>query len=626
MALKGGGGGSSGGIRAGAAFVELFTKDTALERGLKSASAKLRKWGAGLRNIGLGAIGLSAPVLGGLAAATNTLGDLAQIKNVGDAFGLSAEQATGFFGVMKAAGSDTRDATEGLVTLGQRVTDALSGTGIEAKQLFDGLGVSASEFAGLDPAEQFFKLHESLLAVQDPAKRVQLLLKAVGEDTGKNMINTLSMTTAQLREQAKGFSLNEQELKSAKEATIAYNRATASLGKVWQQVAVSVAPVITQLADYLLPVLQIVAEMVRQNRALVTGIAVGGLAVAGLGAGLVAMGVGIQLAGAALGGLVAAAAAAKAVLLAIFSPAGLGVIAVTAAIAGLGYLFVTQTEAGRHMKDGIVGYFGEIKDTAVTSWGAIQNAVSAGRIDLAFKVIAAAMELEWQRLTYKMTDLWNGFKGETVDAWHDAVYVTSDLLVDWGAGVQKVFVDVAAAIRRIFGDAFDDIYKAAKDNPLLTTLLGGAPLLVLGDINDKLKGGATPEELKRQIDQDAQATQRELSNQAQRDQAARNAARAADLQAAAGRLAAAQGAFGIAVNEANAAKSEPPPPKKPPSAVQMQLGSSAGTFSGNLRQLLGGQQVDQLKVSRQHLTEAEKANNILKDINDGVKKMNGTFA
>ena len=53
---------STGAIRAGRAFVELFADDSKLVRGLKRASAKLRAFGESVRNMGLKLMGLGAAV------------------------------------------------------------------------------------------------------------------------------------------------------------------------------------------------------------------------------------------------------------------------------------------------------------------------------------------------------------------------------------------------------------------------------------------------------------------------------------------------------------------------------------------------------------------------------------
>ena len=54
-------------VRAGGAFVELYTKDAAFQKGLEAATRRLKAWGASVTAVGasIGAIGASimAPIL-----------------------------------------------------------------------------------------------------------------------------------------------------------------------------------------------------------------------------------------------------------------------------------------------------------------------------------------------------------------------------------------------------------------------------------------------------------------------------------------------------------------------------------------------------------------------------------
>ncbi|MBN1123939.1 MAG: phage tail tape measure protein [Sedimentisphaerales bacterium] len=62
--------GSSGAIRAGRAFVELFADDSQLVRGLRRAEAKLKAFGNSVRDIGMGMAKLGAAAVAPLAAST----------------------------------------------------------------------------------------------------------------------------------------------------------------------------------------------------------------------------------------------------------------------------------------------------------------------------------------------------------------------------------------------------------------------------------------------------------------------------------------------------------------------------------------------------------------------------
>ena len=57
---------NTGAIKAGAAFVELFSDSSKLDRGLKDASKKLKEWGSSIATVGgsvfaAGTAGLALP-------------------------------------------------------------------------------------------------------------------------------------------------------------------------------------------------------------------------------------------------------------------------------------------------------------------------------------------------------------------------------------------------------------------------------------------------------------------------------------------------------------------------------------------------------------------------------------
>ncbi|MBM3982764.1 MAG: phage tail tape measure protein [Planctomycetes bacterium] len=443
---------SAGGIRAGAAYVELFVQDNRLTRGLTAAAGKLKAFGASLMGIGVRVGAVGAAALAPVVPALETLNEQAKLASAADAFGLSAEKASRLFGLMQAGGSDVRDATEGLVTFNQRVSDALSGTGEEAAQLFRSLGVSAKEFAGLDSADRFYKLLDALRAVPDPAKRVQLLLKAVGEDTGKNLIPVLSMSEDEVRALGDAFEQSGADLQQARETNRAYVLATAQLSKVWREVVAAVAPAIRDLAEWVTRAIKPVIEWVRQNREAVKTAALIAAVVFGVGGALVALGAAVSLAGFAISGLVSLFSAlgtvisvVGSILGALVSPIGL----VVAALIGLGYLFVTQTDAGQQMVDELSAGFMSFAETAKTAWGGIVAAIQAGDLELAAKVALAAVNLEWAKAVLWWTEKWNAFKGIFVDGWHDVV-----------AGLKLMFWDLTAWIARTFSFAIEKLFKS----------------------------------------------------------------------------------------------------------------------------------------------------------------------
>lgn len=444
------GGGNTGGvtgaaIRAGRAFVEFWADDSRFSRTLSDVKRRVQGLGSFISKTGIGLAALGGGLLAPLKPILDSLGEGGKLANAADAFGLTADEASRLFGIMKASGSDLRDATEGIVTLNQRISDALAGTGDEARQLFADLGRGPESFGG-NSADKFYQFVEALKAVPDPAKRVQLLLKGVGEDTGKNLIPLLSMSSDRIREMGDAFALTAEDLQAQREASAAYSMAVAGLGAVWQQVVTAVAPAVKELAATVSAVVRPIAQWVRENPGLVTGVlAVGAALVAG---GTAAIAFGTALSGvAAVAGVAAAAVGGLMTLL--LTPGGLltaGIVAVGSQLIGIG-------NAVEFLRRGL----GELADTAALTFGGVSDALKAGELELATKVAFAGVNVEWRKAVKFWTEAWVGFKDSFVDGWHavaDGVKIIVNNLASYITGkISKAFHD-------IFGPAAEILRKA----------------------------------------------------------------------------------------------------------------------------------------------------------------------
>jgi phage-related minor tail protein len=304
MALNSGsGGGGSGAIRAGRAFVELYTRNN-LAAGLNAAAADLKAFGSKISSIGLKFAGLGAAGAAGLIPISNTLNDIAKQGKIADAIGLTSEQFTGIAGVAKSVGNDTKEFIESLVTLGKLGTDAAAGTE-QASQAFAAMGLNAQEFIKLKADEQFYAIFDALGKMKDPLQRTRALMLAFGEDGGKILLPLLGKSGDELRKMAAGFAISSDDMASATKASTAYATATQTLSKAWQAVSIAAAPIVKILADGLSAAVAPVTEFVKQNREMVVGLglAVGG--VAALGVGMFAVGTAVSALGASWAALIA---------------------------------------------------------------------------------------------------------------------------------------------------------------------------------------------------------------------------------------------------------------------------------------------------------------------------------
>lgn len=182
-------------------------------------------------------------------AALSKIADVSKNAATAQAMGLSAEAWTGMAGLAKSVGGDTREFTESMVTLGKLTDDALSGSGEVATGFFRDLGMSAEAFKSLGPEQGFYKLFDSLKAIEDPAKRVRLLMNAFGEDGGKNLLPLLGKSSEELRKMAGGYTLSADSMARAQVAQESVTRASAALDQAWTKIVIAASPVIDVLAS-----------------------------------------------------------------------------------------------------------------------------------------------------------------------------------------------------------------------------------------------------------------------------------------------------------------------------------------------------------------------------------------
>lgn len=115
---------SGAAIRAGGAFIEIFTKDAALVRGLKSAHQRLAKFGTSIRGLGTKMLGVGAglavPIVAAVKVFTNFDDQMRKVQAVTGTVGADFEKLTN---QAKALGSTTSfsasQAAEGMKFLGQ---------------------------------------------------------------------------------------------------------------------------------------------------------------------------------------------------------------------------------------------------------------------------------------------------------------------------------------------------------------------------------------------------------------------------------------------------------------------------------------------------------------------------
>jgi hypothetical protein len=448
---------SAGGIRAGAAYVELFVKDNRLTKGLAAASAKLKAFGAGITGLGTQLLGLGAAFAAPFVLATKVFTELgSDLVDMSQRTGVSVEALSELGFAAEQSGADLESLEAGLRKMQKFVVEAADGSEV-ARDTLKKLGLTVADLKALTPDEQFKLIADKLSKIENPALRAALAMDLFGKSGTKllPLMNDGATGIEALQEKARrlGLTISTEDAAAAEE----FGDTLDVLWKVIKRGAFSVGaalvPSLMDLANWIITTSRDISEWIDRNRGLVVSVAKITAVVLGVGAALVALGAAVSLAGFAIGGLVTLFSALGTVISvigsvigALLSPIGL----VVAALVGLGYLFATQTEAGKRMTDDLKAGFMSFAETAKTAWGGIVDAIQAGDLGLAAKIALAAVNVEWAKAVLWWTQKWNAFKGIFVDGWHDAV-----------AGLKLMFWDFTAWIARTFSFAIEKLFKAA---------------------------------------------------------------------------------------------------------------------------------------------------------------------
>ena len=358
----------SGGIRAGAAYVELFLKSK-LEAGLNAAARRLQAFGSGVAGVGarmaaLGAVGTAA--LGAVVENFRETGT--ELARMSARTGTSVETLSELGYAASTVGGGLHDVEGALTGTGQAVLAARNGS-VEAARAFTMLGLSVSDLAAMSPEQRFNAIADGLARIPNMTNRAAVAQQAFGGQVG-NLLPLLAQGSAglaRLREQgaALGATMGGRDAQAAQALTGAWGQMRGALTGVGNAIGATLAPSITDLLGRITPIVAGVGRWVRQNEGLVrtvaavaTGLVVGGTA-------LVAIGTTISIVGVALGGLATAIGvviavtkflilSAVAVAAALLTPVGalaalaIGALYASAAIGGfLAWMLLTEGAAER---------------------------------------------------------------------------------------------------------------------------------------------------------------------------------------------------------------------------------------------------------------------------------------
>jgi len=390
------------GIKAGRAYVELGVGDK-LTAGLKRAQARLRAFGAGVTQWGtrIFAVGsaLAAPAVVA-AKAFASMGD--QVAKMAKRTGLSVETLSELRFVASQTGTEFESLEMAFRKMQRSIYDAGRGLSTAVDALTD-LGLRFEDLDGLSPEKQFKLMAEAISRIEDPTKKAAIAMSLFGR-TGTNLLPMFANGAAgieamQAEARKLGLTMSGKDAKAAEDLTDAFDKLWKVVKMVVFQVGASLAPALTDLGDGLARSASSAITWIGQNRGLIVSLA-------RLAAGIVAAGVAMIAVGKAITLFSSLIGVAASVLATLLSPIGM----VITAVGALGAYLLTSTQAGGKALDWLGGKFAVLKADALDAWQGIGDAMAAGDLALAAKILWLTLKMEWKRGVQALLDVWLGFK------------------------------------------------------------------------------------------------------------------------------------------------------------------------------------------------------------------------
>lgn len=389
-------------IRAGGAYVELFTRDGKLTSGLRLASAKLQRFGASVTSLGTRMLGLGA------AFATPLLGAAKLFADMGSDM-LDMSQRTGV-------------SVEALSELGFAAQQ--SGSSIEELEVAlkhmqkGGFGRGAADLE---------RIADELQALPDPAMRTARAVEIFGR-AGTRLLPMMTGGAEgmrRLRDEAKrlGITMSTEDAVAAEAFGDSISALWAGLKRTAFTIGGALAPSLKEAAEWFGNTAKIIADWIKRNGALVriVGAAVLALTAAGvalmiLGPAISAVGLGIGVLATAFKGLFIVVGLVKGLILAFLSPIGL----VLLALDGLrGHMAITAARSSGALAT-LGAAFRNLGQIASTTWGGIQDALATGDWQEAAQIALLGIRVAWSTTIAYLRTSWNQFSTFFVDVFTEA--------------------------------------------------------------------------------------------------------------------------------------------------------------------------------------------------------------
>ncbi|MFH1022133.1 MAG: hypothetical protein V1809_01950 [Planctomycetota bacterium] len=423
---------SASGIRAGAAYIEMSVNDSNLIKGLQAASRKLQSFGAGLRNIGMSMMAVGAGIVTPLLASAKSFATMGnQLDKMAIRTGMSVESLSELGYAAELSGANLEDVEIGIRNMQRTIGGAAAGSESAAEALAR-VGLSAEQLIALSPDQQFMAIGKRLQEIKDPALRAAAAMKVFGR-SGTSLLPLMDgLAEARAEARRLGVVMSSEDARAAAVFNDALDRVWASLRSLVVTVGAALAPLLTEIAGKIVTLVGAFRDWLAQNKGLVISILKIGAIVLGAGAAFVALGSILSALGTAFGAFASVVSAALGFIL---SPIGL----VITAIAGIGGIILWATGAGGEALSWLGERFGDLKSFALESFQGIKDALAAGDVTLAARILWLSLQVVWCAGINNLKTWWLEFKDWFFQTTNDLFYGAVVLVAEAWYDLKKIW-------------------------------------------------------------------------------------------------------------------------------------------------------------------------------------------
>jgi len=478
---------SSGAIKAGRAYVEMFADNSLLDRGLKQAENRMKAFGTSAKTLGKEIMGAGAAILAPLAAASKVFVDMgAELVGMAARTGISASALSELEFAAKGSGVELGTLENGLRKMQKAIFGATTGNKENVASLAL-LKLTAEDLNHLKPEKQFELIADRISQIHDPTARAAIAMQIFGK-TGTSLLPMLAggakrIEAFRAEAQRLGLTIKDVDANAAQQLGVQFSTLWEVIKRGAFAIGTALLPVLSQWTQAVIRAMSVAVRWIDSHRTLFqwalkigVGLVAAGAAVYAWGVAFAAAAKIIGIARLALAGLVGAinilAAVARRVLafllldvvktaVSAFTSLWSGVVRVTGVIAGglasalaylatpMGLLVVTgaaliavmvffaatsTTAASRAAKA-----FRDFTTDAIGAWQGMVDAIAAGDIGMAGKIGMKFLELEWLRTTQFLSQTWAEFSKFFFDTWVEAVHNVSEFFIKSNAEIATHF-------------------------------------------------------------------------------------------------------------------------------------------------------------------------------------------